>query len=67
MGYHLNRLDETIFMAVPKPLLTEFGIHHRLESCDVLLALVSVLAIVVRVLHFPSSIVEKNYLQCMCI
>ena len=23
-------------MAVPKPLLTEFGIHHRLESCDVL-------------------------------
>ena len=20
-------------MAVPKPLLTEFGIHHRLESC----------------------------------
>ena len=20
-------------MAVPKPLLTEFGIHHSLESC----------------------------------
>ena len=34
MGYHLNRLDETIFMAVSKPLLTEFDINHRLESCD---------------------------------
>ena len=33
MGYHLNRLDEPVFMAVSKPLLTEFGIHHRLESC----------------------------------
>ena len=25
---------ETIFMAVPKPLLTEFGFHYKLESCD---------------------------------
>ena len=33
MGYHLNRLDEPVFIAVSKPLLTEFGIHHRLESC----------------------------------
>ena len=33
MGYCLNRLDEAVFIAVPKPLLTEFGIHHRLESC----------------------------------
>ena len=33
MGYRLNRLDEPIFMALSKPLLTEFGIHHRLESC----------------------------------
>ena len=32
MGYHLNRLDESVFTAVSKPLLTEFGIHHRLES-----------------------------------
>ena len=32
MGYRLNRLDEPIFKAVSKPLLTEFGIHHRLES-----------------------------------
>ena len=35
MGYHLNRLDEPIFMAVPKPMLTEFGIHYILESCAV--------------------------------
>ena len=33
MGYRLNRLDEPVFMAVSKLLLTEFGIHHRLESC----------------------------------
>ena len=33
MGYRLNCLDEPIFMAVSKPLLTEIGIHHRLESC----------------------------------
>ena len=34
MGYHLNRLDEPVFMAVPKPMLTEFGIYYRLESCE---------------------------------
>ena len=33
MGYCLNCLDEPVFMAVPKPMLTEFGIHYRLESC----------------------------------
>ena len=37
MGYRLNRLDEPVFIAVSKPLLTEFGIHHRLESCAVFL------------------------------
>ena len=31
----MNHLDETVFMAVLKPLLTEFGIHYRLESCEV--------------------------------
>ena len=36
MGYHLNRLDEPVLIAVSKPLLTEFGIHHRLESCETL-------------------------------
>ena len=34
MGHRLNRLDEPDFMAVSKPVLTEFGIHHRLESCE---------------------------------
>ena len=33
MGYRLNRLDEPGFIAVSKPLLTQFGIHVRLESC----------------------------------
>ena len=33
MGYRFNRLDEPVFMAVPKPTLTEIGIHFRLESC----------------------------------
>ena len=30
MGYHLNRLDERVFMEVPKPMQTDLGIHHRL-------------------------------------
>ena len=29
----MNRLHEPVFMAGPKPMLTEFGIHQRLESC----------------------------------
>ena len=33
----MNRLDEPVFMVVSKPLLTEFGIHYRLESFGVLL------------------------------
>ena len=37
MGYRsLNRLDEPVFIAVSKPLLTEFDIDHRLESCGTL-------------------------------
>ena len=35
MGYRLNHLDEPVFITVPKPILTVFGIHHRLESCGV--------------------------------
>ena len=34
VGYRLNRLDEPVFMAGPKLMLTEFGIHQRLESCE---------------------------------
>ena len=34
MGYGLNRLDELVFMAGPKPVRTEFGIHQTLESCE---------------------------------
>ena len=33
MGYRLNRLDEPVFMAGPKSMRTEFGIHPKLESC----------------------------------
>ena len=28
MRYRCNRLDEPIFIAMSKPILTEFGIHH---------------------------------------
>ena len=38
MGYRLNCLDVTVFMAALKPMLTEFGIHNRLESCALLYA-----------------------------
>ena len=34
MGYGFNRLDKSVFMAVPKAMLTEFDIHYRLESCE---------------------------------
>ena len=33
VGYRFNRLAGPVFIAGPKPLLTEFGIHQRLESC----------------------------------
>ena len=36
VGYHLNCLDESVFMAGPKPMQTEVGIRHRLEICAVL-------------------------------
>ena len=31
MGHRLNRLDESVFISVSNLLLTEFGIHHRLD------------------------------------
>ena len=34
MGYCLNRLTEPVFIAKSKLLLTEFGFHYRLESCE---------------------------------
>ena len=33
VGYCWNGFDELVFMAGPKPLLTELGIHHSSESC----------------------------------
>ena len=34
MGYNsLNRFEDSAFMAVAKPMLTEFGIHYILKSC----------------------------------
>ena len=36
MGYRLNCLDVPVLIAVSKPLLTEFGICHRLKSCEAL-------------------------------
>ena len=34
MGYRLNHLDEPVFIAVLKPLPTEFDIHNSFESCE---------------------------------
>ena len=45
MGYRLNRLDEPVFMAGRKPMQTEFGIHHRLDSCAALFSLKDILSI----------------------
>ena len=41
MGYRLNCLDEPVLMKVPNAMLTEFGIHYRLESCGDWLYLLS--------------------------
>ena len=35
MGYNWNCLCEPILMAVPEPMLTDFCINHRLETCDI--------------------------------
>ena len=34
VGHDFNRLDESTLMGLPKPMLTEFGIYSRFESCD---------------------------------
>ena len=31
----MNRIDEPVFMVVSKPLLPEFDIHHKVESCGI--------------------------------
>ena len=41
MGYRLNRVDESVFMAGPKPMRSEFDIHQRLDSCDTVLSKVT--------------------------
>ena len=33
VGYCWVRFDKPVLITEPKPLLIEFGIHHRLESC----------------------------------
>ena len=33
VGYCWNDLDEPVFLEGQKPLVTEFGIHQRLEGC----------------------------------
>ena len=54
MGYCLNRLDEPVFIAVSKPLLTEFGIHHRLESCAYLIMTSSILQLILVQFAIPA-------------
>ena len=49
MGYRLNLLIEPVLIAVSKPLLIEFGIHYRLESCAY-----------VHLIHFPN--LSNDYL-----
>lgn len=33
IGYRWNYLDEPIYLVRPKPLVTELGIYHGLDSC----------------------------------
>ena len=41
-GSWLDTHLEPVFMAVPKPILTEFGIHYSLESCQLLWPFLSI-------------------------
>ena len=34
MGYQRNLLEEPVLMTKAKRLPCQFGIHHRLESCE---------------------------------
>ena len=36
VGYRYNHLDEPVLRAGSKYLLTEFVIHHTLESCEII-------------------------------
>ena len=54
MGYCLNRLDEPVFIELSKPLLTEFGIHYRLESCGGRFE-TEIVALYLPVLHFSAN------------
>ena len=68
MGYRLNRLDEAVFVTVSKPMQTEFGIHHWLESC-VRLLLVTAAAHTLHVCHlwgcFCINVFSETYaMQC---
>ena len=56
MGYRLNCLDEPIFTAVSKPLLSEFGLHHRLESC-------ATLTLVTEAVHKTRSVLHYCFLN----
>ena len=42
----LNLLDKPVSMAVPKPMLTEFGIHYTLESCEMITKAVALLPVI---------------------
>ena len=59
MGYSLNRLDEPVFMAGPKPMRTEFGIHQRLESCEPFLNLKRVIGNYLLTVHYSPSFAEN--------
>ena len=61
MWCRLNRLDEPVFTAVSKPLLTEFGIHHRLESCVLHKQLTSIY----RYGHFP-RVCYRSHITALC-
>ena len=58
--YCLNRLDELVFMAGPKPMLTEFGIHQILESCDTYLQQLKLSSVARKKMHPYKFITVQN-------
>ena len=74
MGYHLNSLGEPVIMAGSKPMLTEFGIRQRLESCALIFKLSSsnqgfkIISVIIKPTHYTVGLGTKTLnLNDMCI
>ena len=60
----MNRFDEPVFIAMSKPLLIEFDIHHKLESCG---AIKDPIVVLDRVLRRLGLVRHNRRFSCFCV